>query len=238
MIWTLDIETIPQDKIHEEIVKKRVAGLIDGMKWGTKDEKESLRKGLFEGIRAEVLIEYQKKLSLAEKGSALDPRFGKLVCFNIYNGEEHQGIIDESEKDLLGFVEDLFMNTNIPASGIFTYNGNKFDFPFLMFRARVNEYFTLAKYISNIYRQTVDMFYVFNDKYDKRSYITLNDCARILDIPTGIIFTNKSDMTKYIKDNPDRILNICQSDCLVLYNIAVRMGFSHNTQTKTGDSHD
>lgn len=237
MIWTLDTETIPQDKIHEEIVKKRVAGLIKGMKRGTREEKIAMENGSFE-VRPEVLIEYQEKLNLAEKGSALDPKFGKIVCFNIYNGEQHRGIISEDENVVLGFIENVFIENNIPSSGIFTYNGHRFDFPFLIFRARINGYFTLANYLSAIYKQTVDLFYVFNDKYEKKSWITLNDCARVLNIPTGIIFTNKSDMTKYLKENPDRILNICQSDCLVLYNIAIKMGFSHNTQTKTGVSHD
>lgn len=236
-----DIESVKLS-VPEEIVKKRIKHMK--FKAGNETEKELITNGKINEITNQKLLdEYYKKLPLIAGGNPLDPRFAKMIAFNFYNGQEHLGFVDDNEEKLLKELKNILIGQNtIYMSDIRTFNGWKFDFPFLIWRARINRMFDFAQFLES-YKQSIDMFRIINNPYANSSdrfdytkpghWISQDDACVLLDIPGAIPLKGDGIAELYQKfkeGNKDKdwlelILHKCQSDTIRLYNICERLGY-------------
>lgn len=245
-LWTLDIETMPTE-VPVSIIKKNLNNLIPKMRRGTGKEKTLLQEyqdsisfasfstskfsseiesrlyseiSIYD-IRPEVIQEYISKLRTAMQGSALNKLFGKVICWAIYDGDKLSSSLDRTtEQDLLtALIREM---GPLDFYECRTFNGERFDFPFIVFRMFVNNLPASAKALQYRIREHQDLFWIFNDRYDKSNWISLKDACEIMSIP-HTLSDNFNFEEAWANEDFEQIKEKCENDVINLHALATKL---------------
>lgn len=122
----------------------------------------------------------------------------KDIFIELLAKEEISVILFENEKLLLEYVIDLINQAVMNASIIITFNGKKFDFPFILYRALINK---TTNVIYN-YKEYVKP-YAFEPHFDLRQLLdegSLNEISHIIN-NTDYSDANGADLIEMIDNN-------------------------------------
>ena len=243
-IWSFDIETMPISP-PEEMSRKRLAKIgefdivktVNSLKKGTKDERAMIMSYWNSGdinvealpmIRSEVINEFKEKeekykslVKAAKFGDALDKRFSKVICISVYTFEnELQTFKGELEHNILEVFEGFCCNyLEMPTCR--SWNGERFDFPTLIFRCYVNGLINAARNLENLARAHKDLFWIFNNKYERDNWINLSDACEIMAVPHALR-DNLNFEELWQSNNLQPIYDKCEHDTLSTYHLAAK----------------
>ncbi len=209
----LDIETVPQSGIWEELSEE------DQKLWDKKTKiqrKDEVSAEDFYPERAGIMAE-----------------FGKIICISIgmlehSNSLKIKSFYGDNEKKLLQEFGEIFNSTKLRDVILCAHNGKEFDFPWIARRFLINgiqppfPFQLFGKKPWEIPHIDTMELWKFGDY---KSFVSLELLAHVFGIPTPKDDIDGSMVSSiyYVEKDLFRIVQYCEKDVLTLANIFRKM---------------
>ena len=204
--YAVDIEVMPD---HDK-------------KWVLPDVKASTTLKDPEKIEADI----QKKKAAQLDKMGLNPLTGKIICISVSSNDGNtQSIVGAEEKNMIEWLFDTIADADM----IFTYNGKKFDFPYIFKRgmevgAKGCDLVGMKSYTDRFkahrHIDLMDEFCWFGEyeKLDTLAKVYLGEEKQDID------FKDFPDLMNTI-DGQAKIAEYCRNDAILTLKLAVKFGF-------------
>lgn len=160
-------------------------------------------------------IIFRKKKTIENiKFCSLNKEFGEIVCIGCNINGFDLVFYKKSEYNILKDFSKMLYKFNNQKIKLITFNGKKFDIPFIIFRCIINEInlpFKLEtkRYYTNLH---FDIFEVLTNFYQTQTFFTLKDYCKIFNIKNDDKDNGKDVYSLYIQKEFESIKNHCISD--------------------------
>lgn len=181
-------------------------------------------------IKNEAIKSYLMDKKISKESRSFIPIYSKIITIGIKELDKPAEIYaDDNEKALLEKFWQI-INKN-PFSRIVTFNGYKFDIPFIIIRSIINEVNMPIHINTNRWSMEKSNHFdvmMFFSQYETFLNPSLEVMGHVLGIPAEYNSISGADIERLYKEgNIDEIKNKCQNDVVLLEEVFKRVCMSY-----------